>query len=116
MARLAGALEDGQIQDTTDAVVQLVFISVDPDRDSISDIARYTQHFDDAILGVTGNVAQLEKLADDLGIQFEISVSEASYKVAHSLTYSIVDIDGKLRGRFRPGFNVAELVEDLKLL
>jgi len=36
------------------------------------------------------------------------------YKVAHSVTYSIIDPDGAFRGRFRPGFDVSELVESIK--
>lgn len=93
-----------------DEDVAFVFVSVDPGRDSVADIGRYVRHFDPSILGVTGKQNQLASFASSLGIQFRVSADADEYTVAHSVSYSVIDPDGFLRGRFQPGFDVTTLV------
>jgi protein SCO1/2 len=93
--------------------VLLVFVSVDPGRDSVADVDRYARFFSPSILGVTGEPAQLERLATDLGVRFGVSTDAGDYSVAHSLTFSIIDPQGRLRGRFRPGFDAPRLAARL---
>ena len=92
----------------------LVFVSVDPARDSVAEVARYAGHFDPTILGVTGETAQLTRLAHALGVQFKVTAHERDYQVAHSIAFSIIGPDGALRGRFRPGFDVTDLIRGLE--
>ena len=89
-----------------------VFVSVDPSRDSIGEIGNYVRHFSPSFLGATGTAEQLKGLARDLGVQFKVTPGSDEYAVAHSVTFSIIDPEGTFRGRFRPGFNVANFVHD----
>jgi len=100
-------------EDSLDKEVRLVFVSVDPDRDTISDVSKYAKNFSRSIEGVTGHDDQLTQFSDSLGIQFKVSPDRKNYSVAHSTTYSIIDPQGFLSGRFRPGFSASELVTDL---
>lgn len=90
-----------------------VFVSVDPGRDSVTEIAQYVRHFDSSFRGVTGREEQLAALASNLGIQFKVTQNNNDYTVGHSITYSIIDPEGVFRGRFRPGFDLPDLVRGL---
>lgn len=91
---------------------QFVFVSVDPERDSLGQIGEYTRHFDESIMGVTGEHTQLTQFANDLGIQYKVTNDPDDYTVAHSLTYSIIGPEGNLQGRFRPGFDSNVVVQE----
>ncbi len=108
LAALGRGLADLPVRD-----VLLVFVSVDPGRDSVVDVERYARFFGPSIMGVTGEPAQLERFATDLGVRFGVSADEDDYSVAHSLTFSVIDPQGRLRGRFRPGFDVPRLAARL---
>ena len=93
--------------------VKYIFVSVDPDRDSATEVSQYARQFQASILGVTGTTGQLHQLADSLGIEFKVSNNDNNYRVAHSVTFSIIGPQGMLRGRFRPGFDAKDLVRNL---
>jgi len=95
---------------SSDEEITYIFVSVDPNRDSVEQVSEYVRRFSPSIEGVTGSPEQLAQFAGDLGIQFKVSADPEDYAVAHSITYSIIDPDGVLRGRFRPGFNITDLV------
>ncbi len=110
--------------------VSAVFISVDPGRDTVKEVSAYAGHFHPAILGVTGERQQLQRFARDLGVNFDVdtrdsedsiahAVSEGgragtAYNVSHSTTFSIINPQGELSGRFRPGFDLAGVAAALQ--
>nr|WP_306667766.1 SCO family protein [Pseudoteredinibacter isoporae] len=108
LARVSERLREMPTKDP----VAFVFVSVDPERDSYSEVAQYARFFDANILGVTGSARNLKSFANDLGVQFKVNPGEKNYTVAHSVTFSIVDPNGALSGRFRPGFDLDTLVKD----
>ncbi|MFK7913246.1 MAG: SCO family protein [Pseudomonadales bacterium] len=108
-ARLADSLQSTPVNHA----VGFVFISIAPGRDSVSAVSEYAQHFSPALLGVGGASEQLQQLAGDLGMAFKVAADEDSYTVTHPAIFSIVDPNGRLRGRFRPGFDRPELTRNL---
>ncbi len=86
-------------------LTDVIFVSVDPKRDSVDELDRYVRNFDTTYQGVTGTEQELRRLADALGIQFKVTGEDEDSAVAHSVTFSIVDPEGLFRGRFRPGFD-----------
>ena len=78
----------------------------------MAEVGQYARLFDDSIRGVTGSVDELLRFAGDLGVQFKVSGQGDDYTVAHSVTYSIIDPNGKLLGRFRPDFDQTNLVQN----
>mgnify|MGYP000146652258 CR=1 FL=1 len=106
-------LADSLAVENLDTEVSFVFVTVDPERDSLTDVSQYVRHFHSSIRGVSGEAQQLSQLAQGLGIQFMVSPDENSYSVSHSVTFSIIDAEGVFRGRFRPGFDVPNLVKNL---
>src|SRR5712691_6647638 len=55
--------------------VQFVFISVDPNRDTAGKLKQYVTYFDATFLGVTGDDAQLGKLAGQPGAAYEVAIT-----------------------------------------
>ncbi len=95
-----------------------VFISVDPERDVPTTVARYIERFDDRFVGLTGSRAALEQTAES----FKTFLQDApprgvnEYQVSHSSTVYIVDPYGRIVDylSFSEGVEaVAERVRDL---
>jgi protein SCO1/2 len=84
---------------------QVMFISIDPPRDTVAQLANYVSHFDKAFLGVTGDATQLATLAHSLGVAY-MRVPESSkgdnYLIDHSASILLVDPLSRLRASFLP--------------
>jgi len=109
-----GTLAESLAKQAPEEQMRFLFVSVDPGRDSPGEVSRYTRQFHKSILGTTGTEQQLALLTDPLGIQFKISPDPNNYQVAHSITFSVIDPKGALRGRFRPGFDTEALINELR--
>ena len=88
-----------------DLPLQVVFVSVDA-RDNPATLARYVRYFHPDFMGITGDRLNLTALADSMGVRFEVSEPGSPLVIAHSIVLSLVDPEGQLRGRLRPGFDV----------
>ena len=95
---------------------QVVFVSVDPDRDQGELLADYVAWFNDDFIGVTGNDAQLQALTRQLGVvYFHEAPDEQTgfYNVDHSASVLIVDPQGRLYGRFAHPLEPDAITADL---
>lgn len=94
--------------------VQYLFVSVDPGRDSVLQLDQYTRAFRPEILGVTGTEEQLVRFTRGLGVRAEVAADAQDYEVSHSIMFSIIDANGRLSGRFGPGFDAVDLVSSFE--
>ena len=96
LAMMAGALS--QLEANEKDRVQGIFISVDPDRDSVDRLATYTNFFHETILGLTGTTETIKDIADRYGVAYRIvkQDSAADYVVDHSSETYLIDPRGKL--------------------
>jgi protein SCO1/2 len=71
----------------------VVFVSVDPARDTSEALGRYVAHFDPRFLGVTGQPVAIEALTHDLGVAVSVGpVSEdGNYTVDHTAAIFLID-------------------------
>lgn len=88
--------------------LQVLFISIDPERDDIKSITEFTNHYakhfkkesnPHILKGVTGTRAQIDKVSKDYGVYFDMKDLEGSalaYTVDHSSRFYMVGKDGKL--------------------
>lgn len=96
---------------------QFFFVSVDPERDSISHIAGYIKYFDRGFTGMTGtthDIASIEKQFNafhDLGKKNE----QGDYSVAHSATIFLVDPDGRHIANFEPPMDITLVKKQFEL-
>ena len=96
---------------------RIVLVSVDPERDTPEAMARYIAYFGDGNLGLTGELDELNKLTEALGIFFQkAGGDEGAYGVDHSTVVLLIDPQGRLKALFTAPHDVANLVHDLSLI
>jgi len=116
MAELRQALSELKAQDVER--VKVVFVTVDPDRDSPERVQEYVDQFNPAFIGLSGSKTDLEKVWSEYGVYREIAdeQSAAGYIVNHTARVSLVDQQGNLRISFSFDTPVEDIVHDLKLI
>ncbi|PVV13076.1 MAG: cytochrome oxidase assembly protein [gamma proteobacterium symbiont of Ctena orbiculata] len=114
LAVLAQAL--GELSDDELKMVQGVFVSVDPDRDSFQVLDDYVSYFHPNLIGVTGTAAELAEVAELYGVKYskvDLEDSAFDYAVDHSSTTYLITPDGELRFMFphqTPSFVILEAI------
>lgn len=101
------------------ADVQVVFITVDPARDTAARLRTYLKPFDPSFVGVTGTPAQIASLLKQYGITATkrmIDGSKTDYTMHHSSYLYFVDRAGMQRALMPFGRPSDEIVHDLRLL
>lgn len=98
--------------------VQMWMITVDPARDTPEKLADYVPFFDDSFIGLTGEEASLQPLAQQLNTVFyaENSGDEEVYTVAHSDNMAILNPQGQYVALLRPPHRPKQIAEVLTLL
>ncbi len=115
MAELAQALQ----QLGPDAKrVQVLFVTVDPERDTPQVLSQYVQAFNPSFVGLRPSDAQLAKVAKDFRVYYAKvpGASPDSYTMNHTAASYVFDPSGKLRLFVRDGQGAQPWVHDLKLL
>lgn len=98
--------------------VQVLFVTVDPERDTAERLATYLQYFDPSIIGLTGSLPDIEAIASRFGVIFKKNTtvtSAADYLVDHTSAVLLLDADGTLRLMFPYGTTGQQLASDTKL-
>jgi protein SCO1/2 len=96
--------------------VQVAFITLDPERDTLERLRIYTAAFDPGFIGLTGSDEQVAQVRDMYGVTAEkqvVSGTAASYLIAHSAHTYVVDREGRLRLLFPFGLSVEEMADDI---
>lgn len=100
-----------------DPDLQIVFVSVDPERDSADRATEYARYFSAKSVGVTAEHDRLEPFTRSLGMVYmQTPLAGGDYTVDHSSRVAIVDPQGRQVGVFRPPFVVADMADDLRHL
>lgn len=116
LAELNSALQKlGEEQATQ---VQVVFVTVDPQRDTAERVQEYVRHFNDSFIGLSGDESQLAKTWNDYGVFREIvdGTSAAGYLVNHTARVTLIDQAGNLRVSHSFETPVDDIVHDLRLV
>lgn len=73
--------------------VNIILVTVDPERDTPAVLKQYVQHFDPHFLGLSGTDANIRNLANQLGASYELTNRNASegYTVSHSASLYLID-------------------------
>jgi protein SCO1/2 len=95
---------------------RVLFVSVDPERDTLGKLAEYLDYFNPGFIGVTGTQEQLAVLTMQLGIAYEIEEHEPGaekYNVYHSVSFLLSDPAGRLYGVFPAPHDAGKITSDL---
>ncbi len=101
---------------------RVLFVSVDPERDTPARIGEYAHAFHPDTLAATADIPALENFAKALGFVFvkvpgrTFSQNPGDYSVDHSSGIAVLDPEGRMAGLIRPPFDPAAIGEDLEAL
>ena len=100
------------------ADVQVVYVTVDPERDDVNRIRQYLAAFDPTFVGGTETPARLTVMRKRYGVVADkIPKPQANgYGMNHSTSVYVIDRAGKLRAMMPYGHEAKDFVHDLKLL
>jgi len=98
--------------------VRFVFISVDPQRDSLDSLGGYLEPFQADFLGIVPDPATLETLLTDYGVFVERQPADASgfYPITHSGVVFVIDKAGLLRLGFFNETSADDMLHDVRIL
>ncbi len=107
-----------ELQDSELEQVQGLFISVDPERDSLERLQEYGEYFHPQILGITGSPEQVTVVADMYGAAYRKSGQgeSSNYMMDHTADLYVIDQTGRLHSRIRHGTPARELLQLLRQL
>lgn len=111
LAQVAGAVK--QLGADADRV-RVLFVSVDPERDTAQALAQYVATFDPRIVALRGDLAATRKVAQEFKIYFEKRKQGDSYTVDHSAQTYVIDPKGRLRLLVRHERIAEDLPHDLR--
>ena len=98
------------------ADVQVVYVTVDPARDTPEQLKKYLTAFDPTFIGGTGSAERLAAVRKEYGIAAQKKGNGSSYSVAHSSYTYLIDKQGRIRAMMPFGHTADDYVHDLKLL
>jgi len=115
MAALAGAYADLE-RDAKVTLPDVVFVSVDPNRDTADRIATYLRAFDPRFIGMTGDRAHLDPLLRTLGVTVmtQAAANGSGYSVTHNGTIYLIGPDASLIATLDDGLTAAEIATDFR--
>ncbi len=98
--------------------VKVLFVTVDPARDTPEHVQEYVNHFNTEFIGLSGSEEELSPIWQDYGVYREIvnGESAAGYLVNHTARVTLIDQNGSMRVSFPFDMPVEDIVHDLKLI
>ena len=95
--------------------LQIVYITVDPERDDPARMKKYLAGFDPTFIGATGSDAQLAAVRTDYGISAQkLDGPDGAY--THSSFVYLIDRDGRMRALMPYGHPADDYVHDVRIL
>jgi protein SCO1/2 len=98
--------------------VQVLFITVDPERDTPELLSKYVPAFDSRFLGLVGDKAAIDKVAKEFKVFYQKVPGKepGSYTMDHTAGSYVFDPQGRIRLFVRHGQGAEPIAHDLRLL
>ena len=96
--------------------VQVLIVTVDPERDTPEQLGKYVTAFDPRFLGLSGDAEATRRAAKEFKIFYEKRKSGDSYSMDHSGQSYVLDPQGRLRLLVRPDRIATDLAPDLRTI
>ncbi len=98
------------------ADVQVVYVTVDPERDVPQRLGKYLAVFDPTFIGGTGTEAQLSEVRKQYGVSAQKRAYGNDYVYVHSSFIYLIDRKGSLRALMPYGHSPEDFSHDLTIL
>ena len=107
-----------QLMGAASGKVAVVFVTVDPERDTVSALHDYLSHFGPDFVGLTGSPAEIAVAAKAYNVRYSKveTGSSSGYAMAHSAYVYLIDPQGQWRLTYAFGVKPEEFAADLNYL
>lgn len=112
MADMVKAIDDKDVSNA----LQVIFVSVDPERDSPEILKSYVEYFSPDFIAVTGTQPNLERLTRSVGVTYFVDKHETdqtSYEVGHSSAFVLLNPSVQFAGLFGAPHDSQPIANDL---
>ena len=98
------------------ANIQVIFVSVDPQRDTPAHIEAYLKYFDESFLGLTGAPQAIEALTRQFGAAYgrEPETKPGEYLLSHTSSIFLIDPHSRLLAAFSPPHDTHTVVDQFR--
>ena len=96
--------------------VQVLFVTVDPDRDKPEMLVRYMSAFHPSFLGLYGDADATAKVAKSFSVSYQKQPTASGYSVDHSVGTFLIDPEGRVRLRAPLDQRPDWIADDIRLL
>ncbi|AIL62163.1 MULTISPECIES: SCO family protein [Pseudomonas] len=110
---LARAAQIKKLMGRDGGFLQVVFISLDPERDTPEVLDAYVKAFDPSFVALTGTLEETAAAAKEFGVFYEKVPSGDTYTISHTSTSYVFDSRGQLRLGLSHSLTAKECTEDL---
>ncbi|WP_239090371.1 SCO family protein [Marinomonas ostreistagni] len=117
MANIKVALK--QLTENERQQVQTLFVSVDPERDTLAHLEQYVNFFDPSFVGLTGSKAEIDRVVRQYGAFYRLdkaSEEDENYTVSHSARLYVIGKDNEIEQYLYHDSSSEEIAEALKTL
>jgi len=95
--------------------MQVLFVSVDPERDTPTALGLYVHVFDPDFIGLTGEPSAIKRIAAEFGVAVNrVDLPGGDYTMDHSAVVFLLDRRGRMVGVFTPPFDIQRMAQDLR--
>ena len=96
--------------------LQIIFVTVDPARDTTEKLASYVAYFNKDFIGLGGSTEMVNSLTRQIGIAYYLNNQEASdnYLVDHSASIFLIDPKARMVGKLSPPHDTEKIINQFK--
>jgi len=96
--------------------LDIVFVSIDPERDNLEKLREYLDYFNPDFVGATGDDQALRALTDQLGVLYARADVDSAmgYLMDHSAHLVLLDPEVRMHALFGPPFSPEQIAADLQ--
>ena len=112
LADMVNAIDDADVS----KALQVMFVSVDPDRDTPELLKKYVEYFNPEFIGATGTEPNLQQLTRSIGISYFLerqNSDQEAYEVGHSAAFVLLNPDTQFAGLFGAPHDSNAIAQDL---
>lgn len=97
---------------------QFIFVSVDPERDTINQLSDYIRFFDADFVAATGSKTAIDSIEKQFGVfhRFDKKNPSGFYTVQHSAEVFLINPNGELTAKFTPPMDIRLVVEQIGMI
>jgi len=110
---LARAVQAKKLMGEDGKTMQVIFITVDPERDTPEILDAYVKQFDPGFVALRGTLEQTQAVAKEFGVFYEKVPVGDTYTMSHTATSFVFDSRGNLRLGLSPSLSAKQCAEDL---